>query len=913
MNNQALRNTLKWAFAFLFAVALGLPAAQATHNRAGEITFQQLSNLTFEITITTYTKASSIQADRDSLELCFGDGSCRWVVRNNGPGGNGELLGNDIKKNTYVTQHAYGGPGTYVLSMTDPNRNGGILNVNFPYSDQVPFHLETMLVVLNPVFSGFNTSPILTNPPIDEGCVNQKYEHNPGAYDAEGDSIAYELIVPLQGQGTPVSNYVFPNRVGGTNQPFDLNPVTGTLFWNSPQQAGEYNVAFYVKEYRNGVLISQTIRDMQITIENCNNRPPVIDPIPELCVVAGDTIRFNVRATDPDSDQDVTLTAVGGPVLTDGTFFAPGRLIVNNPNNPVNGVFEWVTRCEHVQDQYYQLLFKAEDDYTLPNGNPQHLIDYQTVRIKVVGPPPTDPQADVQSGEVSLSWDGGYVCQDSDNFFGFSVWRREGSNPFQPDTCNPSLAGQGYTLIADNITATDPVTGRFVYEDTGLERGRYYCYRIVGDFAEFTPSNTAYSLTEGLPSEEVCVQMSRDLPLMTHVTVNTTDLTNGEIYIEWTRPDALDLDTVQNPGPYEYRLFRATNLAGAAATQVYSATSPTYAAAVDTFFTDTGLATDGTPHSYYVEFYTDGNLLGTTQVASQVFLTVTGTDQKNVLTWEEDIPWEHLTYTVLRENPATGVFDSIGITTELTYEDLNLVNGQEYCYQVKGTGTYNIPGVIDPIINFSQEVCAIPVDSVPPCPPVLEVMNRCNTDAFQGEDFENWLDWTNPNDYCANDVMSYRIYYAPTTAAEFSLLASIDGDDNTSFEHLLTNTIAGCYYVTALDSVGNESEPSNVVCVDNCPEYELPNVFTPNDDGKNDLFMPFPYLYIARVDITIVDRWGVVMFRTQDPDIRWDGTTLQGAPAPVGTYFYKCVVYELRVDGEFRRPDILSGYIELLR
>jgi len=48
--------------------------AQATHNRAGEITYEILDTpdgLTIRATITTYTKASSIAADRDTLDICW--------------------------------------------------------------------------------------------------------------------------------------------------------------------------------------------------------------------------------------------------------------------------------------------------------------------------------------------------------------------------------------------------------------------------------------------------------------------------------------------------------------------------------------------------------------------------------------------------------------------------------------------------------------------------------------------------------------------------------------------------------------------------------------------------------------------------------------------------------------------------
>ena len=54
----------------------------------------------------------------------------------------------------------------------------------------------------------------------------------------------------------------------------------------------------------------------------------------------------------------------------------------------------------------------------------------------------------------------------------------------------------------------------------------------------------------------------------------------------------------------------------------------------------------------------------------------------------------------------------------------------------------------------------------------------------------------------------------------------------------MTN-LKGYYYVTSLDRSGNESLPTDTLVRNNCPQYVLPNVFTPNDDGKNDYFSPF--------------------------------------------------------------------------
>ena len=55
--------------------------AEATHNRAGEITYVQTGPLTILMTVTTYTKTSSVQADRDSIEIFWGDGTNEFVQR----------------------------------------------------------------------------------------------------------------------------------------------------------------------------------------------------------------------------------------------------------------------------------------------------------------------------------------------------------------------------------------------------------------------------------------------------------------------------------------------------------------------------------------------------------------------------------------------------------------------------------------------------------------------------------------------------------------------------------------------------------------------------------------------------------------------------------------------------------------
>ncbi len=67
----------------------------------------------------------------------------------------------------------------------------------------------------------------------------------------------------------------------------------------------------------------------------------------------------------------------------------------------------------------------------------------------------------------------------------------------------------------------------------------------------------------------------------------------------------------------------------------------------------------------------------------------------------------------------------------------------------------------------------------------------------------------------------------------------------------------------------------------------FPNAFTPNSDGRNELFSPVGNTdNIVKYHIMIYNRWGQLIFETTDPDIGWDGM-YNNTPSPQGTYIYK--------------------------
>jgi gliding motility-associated-like protein len=146
--------------------------------------------------------------------------------------------------------------------------------------------------------------------------------------------------------------------------------------------------------------------------------------------------------------------------------------------------------------------------------------------------------------------------------------------------------------------------------------------------------------------------------------------------------------------------------------------------------------------------------------------------------------------------------------------------------------------------------------------------------------------------------------------------------DNGSMNPLRILDRAGVFSVevaNVCDTVEHVLEVKQVVC--GCQVF-VPTAFTPNNDGKNDAWVPFldcddMYSYRA----TVYDRWGRPVFFSDDPDEIWYGQ-VEGTPgsktresgktyAIDGVYMWEVIV-ELRRD---RIPEVIrqNGYIRVLR
>lgn len=874
----------------LFGILL---SAFATHNRAGEISYRKVdldnpNDFRYEITIVTCTKASS-EADRPYLNIKYGDEALNAPQDSIQRVGTDPELGtisqdgNDARLNYYRAIHTYPGAGSYLISMEDPNRNGGVINMDESIS-QV-FYIESLLKITP--FGGHNNSVRLLYPAKDQACINSKWEHNPGAYDIDGDSLVYSLI-PCRGlQGEIINSWDSPNLIeesNGVEDQFEINNITGTVTWDAPVIGGEYNIAIKIEEFRNGFLVGYVIRDMQIEVRFCANEPPTLSTFNDTCIVIGETLTLEVIGTDNASS--VELQATGAP-LTEVTNQAT---FLEFFGNPASGTFNWTPDCEEVRPAAYQVLFIGKDD-----GNEFELVDISEISITVIAPAVENLTVEPNGLSYDLEWDT-HFCEE---VVAYKIYKRAGFFGYMPSYCETGVPDfTGYSLI--NTVAANQ-TSYNDSEDIGF--GIESCYMIVACFANGS---------ESIASDEICNSIELITPVITKASIGVTDINLGIDTIKWAPPSSED--TLLLTPPFKYNLYHDP---GNSVAETLILETPTNAliSFLPRSFIHENINTQENQYVYRIELEDAISNKLSSIVSSTLRLSIIPNDNQLTLNWQSNTSWQNTSFEIFKLNQGTNMYEFLDTTNESFYTDTGLVNNVDYCYYVKAFGTFNseLDVLPSPTVNFSQEACAFPVDLTAPCAPSLSGEADCETVTVG-------LLWNNPNESCSDDVISYNIYYKPFLDSEYTLLETIYAADETTFDYINEENITGCFYVSALDSIlpgiggvlnQNESLPSLEICSENCPEYSLPNVFSPQGDGYNDLFKPFPYSYVDSIDMSIFNRWGTEVFKTNDPNINWTGLNIDtNEISSDGVYFYEITIYTSLLKGVMEEKR--SGTIVLL-
>jgi gliding motility-associated-like protein len=278
-------------------------------------------------------------------------------------------------------------------------RNDVITTIRNPGSTD--FYVEAMIntKVDTPAC---NNSPQYQIPPYFDACANQDFFLNPGAYDPDKDSLAYRLICS---RSEELVNVSFSQPALNCSQPALTNPPggasinerTGDIVFKNLVGPQVFIFAIQILEYRNGVLIGTTMRDIQVKVGNCPSRNPVINNDPtagpdpllriivngsvlendEVIICRGQPLKINLSASDPDVNDSVYLTAPGFSARFPGSTF-----VVQPGKNPVQGEFNWIAASPTDCEDLIGLVFEARD-----NACPVNLRSSKGIRIFIVDSP----------------------------------------------------------------------------------------------------------------------------------------------------------------------------------------------------------------------------------------------------------------------------------------------------------------------------------------------------------------------------------------------------------------------------------------------------------------------------------------------------------------------------------------------
>lgn len=158
---------------------------------------------------------------------------------------------------------------------------------------------------------------------------------------------------------------------------------------------------------------------------------------------------------------------------------------------------------------------------------------------------------------------------------------------------------------------------------------------------------------------------------------------------------------------------------------------------------------------------------------------------------------------------------------------------------------------------------------------------------------------------CLDDEPGYVVIDAGNNGSSF---------DWSTGEHTQV-ILAGAYgwYFVEMTNPNDCALRDSARVIEFCPaSIYVPNTFSPNGDGVNDVWMPLGKS-IARLELNVFDRWGGILFSTDDPASGWDGTA-NGTPVPNDVYVWR-MRYRFQIDenGQVGEEHEQLGHVTVLR
>jgi gliding motility-associated-like protein len=757
-------------------------------------------------------------------------------------------------------------------------RNPSIVNLLQPEDAGVTFSTR---VPSSNLISTNNSCPVFQNFPPVALCAGGAFIFDHSAVDPNADNLVYSFCTPKHGASPddPAPTPSAPPFVNVTwaagysaaypidsDPAFNIDSSTGEMS-GTPSQAGQYVIGVCVSEYRNGILINTVTRDFQFNVTICD--PNIIAAIPEqnsLC--DGLTVNFDNTSVnaqdfywnfgDPSTDDDFSIDPSPTYTYADtGTFQVS---LIANPGWP----------CA---DTAYQ-IFTA----------------YPLVQPEIVG-----PEFECFNGQAQFTfWADGEYEDQADFTWGFPA----GSN---------------------QVTSSQEFPNPLVFDAPGD-------YTIVLTIEENTCDSTV-SIDFTVPPDPVPIIPGQDLFCNGLTFIFENNSLNATSY-EWTFGDPFSNDDTSIEFEPEYTYSDTgeyfVHLTAYADNTCPHSTFETFTihTLLDPFFlpgesqcfegNSFGFTALGTEDSQALYSWNFGEMAtpGISGLVSPtgIHFIESGTHTVTLTISENGCEREYEDEVEVVPNPEFGFFleeqrgcppyyahfeDTSYAETTIFYQwdfgDGSTSSAASPNHVYQNAGVYDVTVTAYTLSGCAEEATFFFEDAVLVFPPPQA-----------GIDVE-------PN---VVDILQPDVFISDLSVGGIDCQYYMsDGGSMDDCEGWYSFTDGGIFdvYQIVTDIQGCRDTAHATVIVNGHTLY-IPNSFSPNGDGINDVFMPIT-LGISSFHMEIYDRWGEIIFVSEDRDTPWVGDVHNGEHfAKDGVYIYYVVI-----EDQVSYPYEFTGHVTLFR
>lgn len=864
--------------AVITMLSLMIPSiSKASHMMGADISYACLGNNNYQIQLVFYRDCSGINAP-SSVSIAISAPSCglnsQLTLSQVGPGVEvsplcPSLLGSSTcSGGSYpgVQQFIYQGtvnlPFTctdWTFSWSDCCRNPLITNIPTPssYGMYVEAHLDNTIATCD-------HAPTFTTIPVPYICANQPFNYNQGAIDLDGDSLSYSMINPMDAGAVNVPynspfSATYPLSTTSGNVIFD--PLTGQLTF-TPDATQVTVLAIKVDEFRNGVWIGSTMRDIQLVVIACSNTPPLIlgggiqnqqggvnqgPTAVDIC--PGQSISWYVAVTDTNAGDTVYAYSNIAAVIPGATFNIIG-------GDTVSAYFSWTPTV--ADTGFYVFTYTVQDNACPIYGQQVFSFIVNVPASTSAGPDLSIcyPQTNVQLHAV-----GGTLF----------VWTPNTglSNDSIPDPIASPTATTTYIVTSDLSSSCHNTDTIVVFvlpalqlnptanPDTICSGTQVHLFSNIsgGTSGNYTVSWT--SVPSGFTSSQ-----TNPFVNPTSTTQYNLNVTSGQcaqsdstsVYV-WPIPSSTFNASPQGVCIHQHTTIQYTGDTGPGFLYNWNFSGAT--------------VVSGTGSGPY-DIYWNGNGNKTVTVVVTDPFGCTSTTSITVTVYPD--PVASFTASPLNgcdpldvqfANTSTG-----GATYVWDFGDQSATSTQQNPNHIYNTGDFGITLIATSAQGCSDTVSTTSMVHVIPPP----------TASFT----------TDADPTIRYDLTQATFNFTNTSVnADTYLWLFGDNSTSTDFSPTHTYTDTGHFTVTliAYNAFCSDTFRFSYIVVHEFDQIFFPTAFTPNNDGNNDVFHELGLEGVTTLNYRIYNRWGQLVYETNDPAAGWDGK-YKGADAEVGVYVY---------------------------